>query len=1048
MSLMLAFAFIAKAADVTAFWDFKNDLPAGIQAATNYQGKTADIPSSVNGISMHVDATNGKLYCIGRNNAQFNQGTILQVPVQSTKDTVTVDGYPGYFHYSINGVEATEATTAHRATAAEVAKGYVEIVSTGGNCYIYSVKVVHVSMIQEKMLYSTDFTDWKDAKSNTKESKVTTDTKYSHETLTFSLLRTQISSTNGNTQKFPTWEGGYLMCDKAADPYITTSPLASITKVHFRHGATGSKRGWKLEAKGDGDDDWVTLSDAFADPASGKDVDVNVNKTNAQLRFTNLNSGQNAYLFQLDIYGNVDLGKTPTLGSFSVNGKNYAAADIFTENKDGDMVASVSISKTQTMVSESNPLTDIVTDNGDVTSITYDATGTGTDQVTVVTMTVVANGEEKAYKLTVTYKPDFTLSYYNVDGNLIGKQSVEQDAAIGQFEISDDHVTVAEGKKFRGWSVSLQSGKEKYGTDYVVTANAKLYALVTDVETANPESRYDMDLNNKFFYADDHEAFNVEGSGKFHDTQHGWVFGGSDKVRVLLGGKGYIKLSLCQYSADGDITLISPSGKVVATTNGKASKDGANGILMNESDESGEYTITFAGTTYLHNLSIVNMTTPAFTQEGNWYSVKAGDTNGLLTALEVISGNNTAADAPRSYIFLPDGTYDLGNKCLTPISGNNISLIGQSMDKTVIVNTPEAEGIGITATFFNTSNDLYMQDLTLKNAYDFNGATGRAVCLQDKGNRTIAKNVRLLSYQDTYYSNNNSAQYYWETSDIHGIVDFICGGGDAFFNQCTLTLEPGKASHITAPYTDGTDYGYVFDGCKIVGSTKKDAFDFGRAWGGTARCAFLNTVLDANAAATIRSTRWEAGGMNVIAKNFWEYNTLNESGKVISPATNNVTFKLNSQTNTYNTIMTADAASEFALDKVFATWKPAEKTVQLSVANVKVSDGVASWDATAGAAAYAVFCDGEFAGLTTTNSIAISKEAKTVAVRAANAMGGFGAATVYDISTGIQGTQAVATGAEEYYTADGIRNATLKKGINIIRKKLADGSFETVKVIK
>ena len=56
-----------------------------------------------------------------------------------------------------------------------------------------------------------------------------------------------------------------------------------------------------------------------------------------------------------------------------------------------------------------------------------------------------------------------------------------------------------------------------------------------------------------------------------------------------------------------------------------------------------------------------------------------------------------------------------------------------------------------------------MQDLTLKNAYPFNKSTGRAsAAFQDKGTQTICKNVKMLSYQDTYYSNNNKGLYYFE----------------------------------------------------------------------------------------------------------------------------------------------------------------------------------------------------------------------------------------------------------------------------------------------
>ncbi|MBR6979703.1 MAG: hypothetical protein IKH88_07715, partial [Prevotella sp.] len=140
LGVMLMTVVALKAA-TTAKWDFKNDIPAGIREATNYQNMEADIESSEPGIFMHVDATNGKLYCIGRDNAQFNAGTILRIPVSSTKDVVTVEGYPGYskYHYG-NETEVCENTTSHTVTNAELKQGYVEVVSDGG--YIYCVSVV------------------------------------------------------------------------------------------------------------------------------------------------------------------------------------------------------------------------------------------------------------------------------------------------------------------------------------------------------------------------------------------------------------------------------------------------------------------------------------------------------------------------------------------------------------------------------------------------------------------------------------------------------------------------------------------------------------------------------------------------------------------------------------------------------------------------------------------------------------------------------------------------------------------------------------------
>ena len=1049
LSLLLVFAFIAKAQDVTAIWDFQHNVPEGINTATNFQGKVGDITSTVDGILLHVDATNGKLK--GRTtDAQFNTGTILQVPVKSAKDIVTVTSCHGYHNYTIGGIAATEDATDHKATTAEVAKGYVEVVATGG-CYLYNVKVVQVSAIQEKALYTTDFTNWEKI-DNTKATdvKVNLKTLYSKEAFTFTFNGVGVDPT-GNQAKFPD-RTGYMITAKypnqytTAEPSAVTSPLASITKITLHQAATGGNRGIKVSVKGDGDDDWVVIHNVSIVKASGEDLTLDVNRTNCQIKFENFALGQNAYVTDLAIYGNVDMSKTPMLGSFAVNGKAYQAADLFEENAEGKQIATILVSKKAKLITESNPLTDLVTANGTIKSTTYTTTGEGANQKTVATIIVEANGDEVTYELTVGFKPDFTLTYYNIDGKtVIGTQAVEQDAEIEAFlDGVENKVTVADGKKFRGWSSSLKQDEKKFTTSSVITSDAALYALVTDVETANATARYDYNFTKEGFDINDHEAISVE-NGKWHDTTHGWVFESNGKIKVLMGGKGYIKMNLCQYSKTGKITLLDPKGNEVSSIDAKATKDGNFGILQNESTESGEYTLTFeGGDTYIHSLSIVNMTNPAFAQNGNWMEVKAGDAQGFMTALEIANGNNAAANATRTFIFLPNGTYDLGDKCLTPISGNNISIIGESMDNTIIVNNPEVEGIGVTATLFNTSTGLYMQDLTLKNAYPFDKSTGRAVCLQDKGTQTICKNVKMLSYQDTYYSNNNKGQYYFENSDIHGIVDFICGGGDAFFNKCTLTLEPGKGSYITAPYTDGTNYGYVFDGCKIVG-TEKDSFTFGRAWGGSARCAFINTILDSNAAKNIAATRWTPGGMNVIAENFWEYNTVDETGKVISPAENTVKFTKDSKTNEYNTIMTAEKAASFSLDKIFGTWKPADLAAQKAAVTTTEKDGKLSW--VGDAQMYLVLKDGKFYAMTSDKALDLNGENGSWTVRAANEMGGFG--KVSSTTTGIANAATSASEAVNIaiYSVDGTRLSQPQRGINIVVKTMADGSKNTEKVI-
>lgn len=162
---------------------------------------------------------------------------------------------------------------------------------------------------KERLIYSTDFTNWDALSSSTTATTVSKTTSFSNEVLNFTLQETQVSPTGTNAAKFtyPPASTGYAMAAKSSTGYIQTSALASITKVQFTQGATGSGRGYKIYKKGDGDADWVLLSDSVASPAGGDIVHVTVNTNNCALRFENINPAQNAYLFDLQIYGNVTL---------------------------------------------------------------------------------------------------------------------------------------------------------------------------------------------------------------------------------------------------------------------------------------------------------------------------------------------------------------------------------------------------------------------------------------------------------------------------------------------------------------------------------------------------------------------------------------------------------------------------------------------------------------------------------------------------------------------------------------------------------------------
>jgi pectin methylesterase-like acyl-CoA thioesterase len=373
------------------------------------------------------------------------------------------------------------------------------------------------------------------------------------------------------------------------------------------------------------------------------------------------------------------------------------------------------------------------------------------------------------------------------------------------------------------------------------------------------------------------------------------------------------------------------------------------------------------------------------------------------------------------------------------------------MDNTIIMNTAPEESINTTATLLVTGSNIYFQDLTLKNALNYfdSSTAGRAVCLQDKGSRTICKNVKLLSYQDTYYSN-AASQFYFETSEIHGVVDYICGGGDVYFNKCKLvnesrSLTPKSGSvTIAAPYTDESNkFGYVFESCTIENLAKE--FNFGRAWGGVARLAYLNTTI--NQPSEVTSTRFTAAGMNVAADKFVEYNSVDSLGNVVSPASNVVKFTKDKTTNEMETILTAEQASEYSLDKVFTDWTPATLAAQVAPATVSNADGVISWDAVEGAKAYAVVVDGVVAAIVEGTTYTVADKAETIEVRAANEMGGFGEAVKAQATTSVDNVIAADVVSTQYYNLQGIRVADNAKGVVVRVQTLSNGKQVVTKTV-
>ncbi|MDE6192492.1 MAG: hypothetical protein K2M83_00705 [Muribaculaceae bacterium] len=612
--------------------------------------------------------------------------------------------------------------------------------------------------------------------------------------------------------------------------------------------------------------------------------------------------------------------------------------------------------------------------------------------------------------------PDVTVSYYNTDGSLIGEESIAGGTAL-TYKYGADDVTVAPGEAFRGWFESAKSTAEKVAEGTSVQTDLELFARATPIEEPTATSRYVYDLTKPYFYAEDHEAIEID--GKYYNT-HGWLIDREGAIRIKVAGKCYVSVGCCLYSGESTATVTNEAGNAVAEFPVKGESDGAEQTFQYDGP-AGWLTITFPDGSYTHNVTVSNVVEfVAYNEAAGYYEIPAGDVSSFLLALKA------AATQEGARIFLPNGTYDLGTTTLTAINGKNISIIGESMSGTVILNYPplDAEGIGVTATLLNRSENLYLQDLTLRNAMPFDGkaAAGRAVALQDKGKNTICKNVSLESHQDTYYSNNGSAYFYFEDGEIHGVVDYVCGGGDVYFNRVKFVNEAQKNATIAAP-NGAKKYGYVMNGCTI--ETLCSQFNFGRSWGTYSGLAWLNTTI--NQPSKLASLRFNTTGMNCAADKFVEYNTMDANGNRISPASNKLTFTHSSGDKTYETILSDVEAEEYAISKVFPDWDPETIAAQAEYSLNEETEG------------NVYLVDGKILA-------GELPEGNGIKVRKANARGGFGP-EVEVTTTGIRETEESAT-ATRRYDLNGTEVSDCYKGVVIEVKTLDNGSRTSTKAVK
>lgn len=387
------------------------------------------------------------------------------------------------------------------------------------------------------------------------------------------------------------------------------------------------------------------------------------------------------------------------------------------------------------------------------------------------------------------------------------------------------------------------------------------------------------------------------------------------------------------------------------------------------------------------------------------------------------AANNRADKTKRFRIFIHSSMYRIkgegnmititenGKKMeipspMTVLKAPNTSIIGEGMKNTQIESMPMHEGISITSTLFlDHCDSTYIQDIELWSNYrnDFNAHANRAVALNEKGCKgNIFKRLSLLSTQDTYYTNDGGSTYL-EDCSIAGTVDFICGGGTIYFNNCDIVLRPrgttGNRDVICAPATEASrEYGYVFNSCRIMESNEKNSgaqagrYMLGRPWKNAPRAVWLGTVMEVKP----DNLGWtEMHG--TLPRLFSEYDSMDEGFQLIDTKERRTHFKNENNVDVtvrYKTELDADEAGRYDINYVFPGWQPDKKTALVDPPVVRmVGRNKMVWDDVQEACLYAICKNRDVVAFTTEPRYTVPRgtaEGSCYTVRCANWYGGLG----------------------------------------------------------
>ena len=401
--------------------------------------------------------------------------------------------------------------------------------------------------------------------------------------------------------------------------------------------------------------------------------------------------------------------------------------------------------------------------------------------------------------------------------------------------------------------------------------------------------------------------------------------------------------------------------------------------------------------------------------------------DGDFKAAKAAAAATKTSEGSHYIIFFPNGEYNLGTLTgdgnqLTKFNTSHVSFIGESMEGVTLFNSSIEESISKTATLqFNTADDIYMQDLTVQNKSTTCSENAcRHVTIQQVGDKYVYKSVRLISGQDTYYTN-KGGRTYWDGGEIRGTVDFICGDGDVFF-EGTKLVPTRSAAVITAGKTT-TEWGYVFNNAVI--ESQFNNYYLGRSWN-HAKTVFLNTKM----IATPEASGWQ-NPINEVPIISAEYNSMNGNGQRLDLSGRRRAYTdKNGGSANLNPVLSDTEAAKYTLKNVLGgsdSWAPDKLTEQVEAPSIAQVGKSIKWADNEKALCWVVFVNGKYHSNTTDTRIGLDgiTEGSKVYLRAANSMGGLGeksneVVTVAATDSSVTDTSATDTSTTDTSTVDSI----------------------------